>query len=188
MTNTETKKVKIIPKQPRFISDILQLPARIDEEMQLELNVREIIRCMQFADVYDEETMMPLWDSEENLAAGKYYVEKLGPTMPEGHINMTSGESMAQFDAGNLAMIIEFYSRTLYLGGEDSSIQGKFDFALLPTEDEERPHATILSTNFIGIYSKSEKKEMAMDFLQELTSKETAKKMAFHEPDGMYNV
>ena len=55
MTNTETKKVKIIPKQPRFISDILQLPARIDEEMQLELNVREIIRCMQFADVYDEE-------------------------------------------------------------------------------------------------------------------------------------
>lgn len=55
MTNTETKKVKIIPKQPRFISDILKLPARIDEEMQLELNVREIIRCMQFADVYDEE-------------------------------------------------------------------------------------------------------------------------------------
>lgn len=55
MTNTETKKVKIIPKQPRFISDILQLPARIDEEMQLELNVREIIRCMQFADIYDEE-------------------------------------------------------------------------------------------------------------------------------------
>ena len=55
MTNTETKKVKIIPKQPRFISDILQLPARIDEEIQLELNVREIIRCMQFADVYDEE-------------------------------------------------------------------------------------------------------------------------------------
>lgn len=55
MTNTETKKVKIIPKQPRFISDILQLPARIDEEMQLDLNVREIIRCMQFADVYDEE-------------------------------------------------------------------------------------------------------------------------------------
>lgn len=55
MTNTETKKVKIIPKQPRFISDILHLPARIDEEMQLELNVREIIRCMQFADVYDEE-------------------------------------------------------------------------------------------------------------------------------------
>lgn len=140
------------------------------------------------ADVYDEETMMPLWDSEENLAAGKYYVEKLGPTMPEGHINMTSGESMAQFDAGNLAMIIEFYSRTLYLGGEDSSIQGKFDFALLPTQDEERPHATILSTNFMGIYSKSEKKEMAMDFLQELTNKETAKKMAFHEPDGMYNV
>lgn len=55
MTNTETKKVKIIPKQPRFISDILKLPARIDEEMQLELNVREITRCMQFADVYDEE-------------------------------------------------------------------------------------------------------------------------------------
>ena len=55
MTNTETKKVKIIPKQPRFISDILQLPARIDEEMKLELNVREIVRCMQFGNVFDEE-------------------------------------------------------------------------------------------------------------------------------------
>lgn len=140
------------------------------------------------AEIYDEETMMPLWDSEESLAAGKYYVERIGATMPEGHINMTSGESMAQFNAGNVAMIIEFYSRTLYLGGEDSAIQGKFDFGLLPTEKEDRPHSTILSTNFIGVYSKSKQKEMAMDFLQELTGKETAKAMAFHEPDGMYNV
>lgn len=54
MTNTETKLVKIVPKQPRFISDILELPARIDEEIELELNIREIIRCMQYADVYDE--------------------------------------------------------------------------------------------------------------------------------------
>ena len=55
MTNTETKKVKIIPKQPRFISDILKLQARIDEQMELELNVREIVRCMQFGNVFDEE-------------------------------------------------------------------------------------------------------------------------------------
>lgn len=54
MNNTETKLVKIIPKQPRFISDILKLPARIDEEIQIELNIREIVRCMQYADIYDE--------------------------------------------------------------------------------------------------------------------------------------
>lgn len=68
MTNTETKKVKIIPKQPRFISDILQLPARIDEEMELELNVREIVRCMQFGNVFDEEDNLL---TPENFANSK---------------------------------------------------------------------------------------------------------------------
>lgn len=55
MTNTETKTVRIVPKYPKYISDILQLPERIDEEMTLELNVKEIVRCMQYADLYDED-------------------------------------------------------------------------------------------------------------------------------------
>lgn len=55
MTNTETKTVRIVPKCPKYISDILQLPERIDEEMTLELNVKEIVRCMQYADLYDED-------------------------------------------------------------------------------------------------------------------------------------
>lgn len=62
MNNTETKTVKIVPKQPRFISDILNLPDRIDEEMELELNVREIVRCMQYADVYENDVLLTPFD------------------------------------------------------------------------------------------------------------------------------
>lgn len=62
MNNTETKKVRIVPKQPRFISDILDLPERIDEEIELELNIREIIRCMQYADIYEEDKLLTPFD------------------------------------------------------------------------------------------------------------------------------
>ncbi|MDD3121931.1 MAG: hypothetical protein PHC62_00280 [Candidatus Izemoplasmatales bacterium] len=48
--------VTVTPKQPRFISDIkVPYPDRIDEEEILELNEREIFRCMQFANVTDED-------------------------------------------------------------------------------------------------------------------------------------
>lgn len=141
------------------------------------------------ADIYDEQTMMPTWNSPENVAAGEYY-QALAATEPSGHINMTSGESMSVFANGNCAMIIEFYSRTLYLGGEGSLIEGKFAFDLCPTQDESRKNAAILSTNFLGVFSGSKKQEMTTVFLQKLTSKETATKLALHTADdeGLYKV
>ena len=138
------------------------------------------------AEIYDPKTMMPKWNSPENITAGKYYLG-LGPFMPPGHINMTSGESMSEFDKGRVAMIIEFYSRTLYLGNPaTSSITGKFAFALLPTAKQSRPHAAILSINSMGIYSKSRNKEAAFKFLEGITSKEVALKTALHEPDNLF--
>ncbi|HVZ43532.1 MAG TPA: sugar ABC transporter substrate-binding protein [Ramlibacter sp.] len=136
--------------------------------------------------LYDPKTMVPTWNSPENKAAGKYYVE-LGKTLPPGHVNMTSGESMTQFDKGRVAMIIEFYSRTLFLGDpKNSSIAGKFDYALLPTEKPQFPHATIVSMNSIGVYSKSKNKEAAATMLQRLTSKQVALQWAVHEPDSLF--
>ncbi|PLS16131.1 hypothetical protein CVD28_19010 [Bacillus sp. M6-12] len=137
-------------------------------------------------DIYDPNTMKPLWNSPENIAAGKYYLG-LNDFMPSGHINMTSGESMAEFDKGRVAMIIEFYSRTLYLGDPKSSaIEGKFDFALLPTEQADRPNATVLSTNFMGVYSKSKNQEVAYEFLKRITDKAVTEKWALHSPDNLF--
>ncbi len=137
-------------------------------------------------EVYDPKTGMPLWDSKENIEALKYY-KKLSAYLPPGHINMTSGESMAEFDSGRVAMIIEFYSRTLYLGEPGKSkIVGKYAYDLCPTQISTRPHAAILSTNAIGIYSKSRNKEAAVEFLKRITSRETALKMALHKPDELF--
>ena len=58
MNPTDIKRVKIIPKRPRFISGILKFPARIDSEIELDLNVKEIIRCMQFADVFEGDVLL----------------------------------------------------------------------------------------------------------------------------------
>ena len=58
MNPTDIKRVKIIPKQPRFISDILKFPTRIDSEIELDLNIKEIIRCMQFADVFEGDVLL----------------------------------------------------------------------------------------------------------------------------------
>jgi multiple sugar transport system substrate-binding protein len=135
--------------------------------------------------IYDPRTMMPEWNSSENIAAGKFYVS-LGPLMPPGHLNFTSGESMAEFDKGRVAMIIEFYSRTLYLGGKNSAISGKFAFALLPSDKPDRPHATVESINSMGIYAKSRNKEAAFEFLERITSKAVAMKWALHEPDTFF--
>ena len=58
MNPTDVKKVRIVPRESRFISDILKLPKRIDSEIELDLNVKEIIRWMQYADVYEGDTIL----------------------------------------------------------------------------------------------------------------------------------
>lgn len=49
----EKRKVKIIPKKNRFIPDILPNNGRIYDETVMELNQKEILRCLSDADVYE---------------------------------------------------------------------------------------------------------------------------------------
>lgn len=46
MGPADTKKVKVYPKTYRYITDILLKNDRIEEPMELELNVKEITRAM----------------------------------------------------------------------------------------------------------------------------------------------
>lgn len=52
MSNSETKKCRIIPKDKRFVPDILLQNKRIVEETVMDLNKSEIRRAMSFAEVY----------------------------------------------------------------------------------------------------------------------------------------
>lgn len=83
MNNTDTKTVRIIPKQPRFISDILKLPARIDEEITIKLNAREIVRCMQYADVYEGDTLLNPLNFNETVESENEESVTTGPVEEE---------------------------------------------------------------------------------------------------------
>lgn len=49
----EKRKVRIIPKKNRFIPDLLPNNGRIYDETVMELNQKEILRCLSDADVYE---------------------------------------------------------------------------------------------------------------------------------------
>lgn len=49
----KTRTVRIIPKKNRFIPDILPNNGRIYDETVMELNPKEILRCLTDADVYE---------------------------------------------------------------------------------------------------------------------------------------
>ena len=88
MNPTDVKKVRIVPREPRFISDILKSPKRIDSEIELDLNVKEIIRCMQYADVYEGDTILTPENfnaiTEEDSDAGQSQEEGATVTTNEG--------------------------------------------------------------------------------------------------------
>ena len=46
---TDTKKVKIYPKEKRFIPDLLEKNGHIEESTEMDLNVKEITRAMSNA-------------------------------------------------------------------------------------------------------------------------------------------
>jgi len=131
------------------------------------------------ADIYDPQTMMPEWNSTENINAMKFLIS-LKPFMPPGVESMTSGHSCGLFASGEVAMVLEFTERVLYtaLDPEGSNIIGKFGFAPSPSvPGSGRPNAAFAYTNLIGIYSLSENKEAAYKFLERLCSKEIEKQI-----------
>ena len=87
MDDTTLKKVKVVPRGPRFISDLLPNNGRIVAETTKNMNAREIVRCMQFADCYEGSTLL----TPENFMADP--TEKLledpkpaaPPSKPEGN-------------------------------------------------------------------------------------------------------
>lgn len=63
MSDTDVITCHVRPKHPRFNSDILDLPERIDHEMDVQrLNKREIHRLLHTCEVFDEDGDMITFD------------------------------------------------------------------------------------------------------------------------------
>lgn len=78
MDKTTLKKVKVIPKKHRFVGDILPNNGRITEETEKNLNPKEIIRAMQFADCFEGTKLLTPMNYLEDPT------EELLPTTPVG--------------------------------------------------------------------------------------------------------
>ena len=78
MDKTTLKKVKVVPKKHRFVGDILPNNGRIVEETEKNLNPKEIIRAMQFADCFEGTKLLTPMNYLEDPT------EELLPTTPVG--------------------------------------------------------------------------------------------------------
>ena len=89
MDKTTLKKVKVVPKKHRFVGDILPNNGRITETTEKNLNPKEIIRAMQFADCFEGTKLLTpqnyLDDPTEAL------IEDPKPSKPSGSDSSDTG-------------------------------------------------------------------------------------------------
>lgn len=131
-------------------------------------------------DVYDPKTMRPTINSPQAIAAGNF-MAGLSPFMPPGHLNYTSGESTAQFAAGNVAMIIEYFLRCtdMVLNPAKSQVAEKVAFTVLPSVPgvKGREHAAHHGGNVLSLWGLSANKEAAYKTLELAFSPELMRKV-----------
>lgn len=85
MDKTTLKKVKIIPKKHRFVGDILPNNDRITEETEKNLNPKEIIRAMQFADCFEGTKLLTPANYLEDPTEELLPTTSAGPSAGEDH-------------------------------------------------------------------------------------------------------
>lgn len=131
-------------------------------------------------DVYDPKTMRPTINSPESIAAGKFMVS-LTPFMPPGHLNYTSGESTAQYAAGTVAMIIEYFIRAneMAMNPAKSKVANVTAFTVLPSVPgvKGREHAAHHGGNVISLWGLSPNKEAAYKTIELAFSREIMRKV-----------
>ncbi len=132
------------------------------------------------AELYDRKTMRPTWNSKENIEAATFYVS-IVPFLHPAHINATSGEAAAEFAAGNVAMMVEYFDRITALCEISSApIFGKVGYALPPSKKggrQDRQHAFRMGPPPVGIFANSRNKEAAYKILEQSLMPWSVKKM-----------
>jgi multiple sugar transport system substrate-binding protein len=144
------------------------------------------------AQTCDPKTMQAGLLSPESIKAAEFY-KGLIPYWPPDHINMASGETMALFVAGRVAMNIEYFDRVFYtmytMGkGGGAITAGQVGYTYPPTE-ENNPrglkHPYRAGPAVISIYSLSKNKEAAYKLLEAAASSQSQIDMARKTPGFM---
>jgi multiple sugar transport system substrate-binding protein len=144
------------------------------------------------AQTCDPKTMQAGVLSPESIKAAEFY-KSLTPFWPPDHINMASGETMALFAAGRVAMNIEYFDRVFYtmhkMGKDGGSItEDQVAYTYPPTEENTARglnHPYRAGPAVVSIYSLSKNKEAAYKLLEAASSSQSQIDMARKTPGFM---
>lgn len=137
-------------------------------------------------DIYDPATGQAGVNSPQAIAAATYY-RSLVPYLPPAHINMGSGESAADWAAGNAAMTIEYFDRlqnAITRAGQGLTA-ASFGFAFPPSvtgAPHARKHPFRSGPPVISLFGRARQPEAAYKLLEAAISTERQIAMTVKHP------
>ncbi len=133
--------------------------------------------------IYNQATMQPTVNSNESIAAAKYYAE-LHKYQQPGSETHSGGGTQRVFAADRCALTMDALDNILSVAEVPnlSKIVGKVGYTLLPTQVPSRPHAHVADANGPGIYALSQHGDQAFQLLARVLSTEGTKELMKEYP------
>jgi multiple sugar transport system substrate-binding protein len=133
-------------------------------------------------DLYDPESDTFGLSSEPSRQAASFY-QSLVPFLPPEHINMSSGESTTLFASDRVAMVIEYFDRTVSTVAEEgtSITPEQVRYTLPPTREgnpKGRVHPFRSGPAVVSIFGRSQNAEAAYKLLEAASTAESQLDMA----------
>lgn len=117
-------------------------------------------------------------DNPQAAAALRWAASTVGTIAPEGVLNYAEEESRGVFQSGNAVFMRNWPYAWALAQAPDSAIRDKVGVTVLPSHEEEGPHAATLGGWQLAVSRYSENPGPAADLVRYLTSREEQKRRA----------
>src|SRR6058998_147731 len=133
--------------------------------------------------IYNQTSMQPTVNSNESIAAAKYYAQ-LHKYQQPGSETHSGGGTQRVFAADRCALTMDALDNILSVAEVPnlSKIVGKVGYTLLPSQVASRPHAHVADANGPGIYALSQHENEAFRLLARVLSTEGTKELMKEYP------
>ena len=133
--------------------------------------------------IYNQTSMQPTVNSNESIAAAKYYAQ-LHKYQQPGSETHSGGGTQRVFAADRCALTMDALDNILSVAEVPSlsKVVGRVGYTLLPSQVASRPHAHVADANGPGIYALSQHENEAFRLLARVLSTEGTKELMKEYP------
>ena len=133
--------------------------------------------------IYNQTSMQPTVNSNESIAAAKYYAQ-LHKYQQPGSETHSGGGTQRVFAADRCALTMDALDNILSVAEVPSlsKVVGRVVYTLLPSQVASRPHAHVADANGPGIYALSQHENEAFRLLARVLSTEGTKELMKEYP------